>query len=1093
MSLQAKIAVAMLCLMVAGPAAAVDMDFYTYNGFSETVAAFRRLSLMMSDNAFLVFAAVFAIAGVSFGALSTGFKGMSGEQVNPVAFFIPVAVGLALFKGAVLPTGTVHVYDPVRNAYEPVGDVPDLIVVIAGGLNKIERGIIEIADTASANPYSDNAGAINFALIKAATSAEVKDWYLQQSLVNYYISCGGPYMGTSDTGARQRLMHASTDLMNEFAQWTNAALSTVYHPPGDDRGETRSCTDAWSGTGGLASRVVDPVTFADVTASICRQAGFNVADGAQDAKCKSLLQESTELYNVTPGSELPFLRSVLLAGAVSRAMNSADVDRSMRSLVNRQVMAEGLGNAEAMGQWIPKVRAFMLAVVLGVVPLTLLFLVTPLFKPALMLTIGLFAWLALWGIGDGIAVQMAYDAAFEAFNEIRRQQLGVEAIMMSPEGSVQALGIFGKSRSTALAMASVLAFGLFKFGGYALTGLGQQWQNNIENAGDQAGRQQLLPEQNAQVQQSMMGVAGTMGQAASGFRQGSLASGMGQVRQTAEAGAYIDPSISGGRTAGEVLGDTGRYTASDTLGSVSGTQAGAGQAGVSPELFRSTNAESQAAMGGLETFSRRAEADQTFGRANFGEGAIQRGVQTNAADVALSREDKGDLYTAAGVDTRSRVEAATTLTEKFGDNAATRAGQAEGLFRGAQSEGTLRAVDAFGGGVQPLITAEEVARSQHLSRGDAIESLNPGNIRATTDAVANHQETDALARANVGSQLARQLGLDPADVRQRLDMAEYQNGQVGLAVTDQNRGAIADFMERSGAMGPRELAELRESGGGFLRMTLDPNTGRADAAQADFVSSVAKGNITTETDGRTTRWGDNLHLGDVVRQGNSSHVGDVDRRGNEQVFSESLQISDPNSMRLGLAQTTLAGIAGDLTGGLDERQIVAVAGAYAGRLASEGYGGSAGNSESEITTAGGGISGGSALGTMLRKLGVDASLSANNQSAETRGASENYVLTGFAGDILPNLQDSQRAVYSQMGTPDTWSPEQRVEAEQAIADQWARRNEADLQTYKAGLVRGTAVAAAKAHEDGSEPDFHQRHIAGTWADKGYQYIDGLFK
>lgn len=1093
MSIRDKAITAIVLMLIAGPAAALDMDFYTYNGFSETVAAFRRLSLMLSDSSFTVFAAIFAIAGVTFGTVAQAYKGMTGEQINPLQAAIQVAIGLALFKGAVMPTGTVHVYDPVRNAYEAVGDVPNLIVLIAGGLNKVERGIIEIADTASANPYSDNAGAINFALIKAATSAEVKDWYLQQSLVNYYLNCGAPYMGNSDTGARQRLMHASTDLMNEFSQWTNAALSTVYHPPNDDRGEARSCTDTWSGTGGLASRIVDPLTFADVTASICRQAGFNVADGNQDAKCKSLLQESTELYNVTPGSELPFLRSVLLAGAVSRAMNSADVDRSMRSLVSRQVMAEGLGNAEAMNQWIPKVRAFMLAVVLGVVPLTLLFMVTPLIKPAFMLTIGLFAWLALWGIGDGIAVQMAYDAAFEAFNEIRRQQLGVEAIMMSPEGSLQALGIFGKSRSTALAMASVLAFGLFKFGGYALTGLGQQWQNNIEQAGDQAGRQQLLPEQNAQMQQSMMGVAGTMGQAGSGFRQGSLASGTGQIRQTAEAGAFIDDSITGGRMAGTVLGDAGRYSAADTLGSVSGTQAGAGQAGVSPELFRATNAESQAAMGGMETFSRRVEADQTFGRANFAEGAAARGVQTNASDVALSREDKSDLYTTAGVDTRSRVEAATTLTEKFGDNAATRAGQAEGLFRGAQSEGTLRAVDAFGGGVQPLITAEEVARSQHLSRGDAIESLNPGNIRATTDAVAAHQETDSLARANVSSQLARQLGLDPADVRQRLDMAEYQNGQVGLAVTDRNRSSIADFMERSGAMGPRELAELRESGGGFLRMTLDPNTGRADAAQADFVSSVSKGNVTTETDGRTTRFGDSTQIGNVGRYGDSMHVGDVDRRGNEQIFSESLQITDPNSMRLGLAQTTLAGIAGDLTGSLDQRQIVAIAGAYTGLVAGEGYTGSAGSSNSEQTQLGGGLSGTGALGRVMKSIGVNAAATANNYSTEDRQVGENYILTGFAAEILPNLQESQRAVYSQMGTPDTWSSEQRVEAERAIADQWARRNEADLQTFKSGLVRGTAVAAAKAHEDGSEPDFHQKHIAGTWADKGYRYIDGLFQ
>lgn len=1086
MRIRDKAITAIVLMLIAGPAAALDMDFYTYNGFSETVAAFRRLSLMLSDSNFTVFAAIFAIAGVTFGTVAQAYKGMTGEQINPLQAAIQVAIGLALFKGAVMPTGTVHVYDPVRNAYEAVGDVPNLIVLIAGGLNKVERGIIEIADTASANPYSDNAGAINFALIKAATSAEVKDWYLQQSLVNYYLKCGAPYMGNSDTGARQRLMHASTDLMNEFAQWTNAALSTVYHRPNDDRGEARSCTDAWSGTDGLASRVVDDATFADVTASICRQAGFNVTDGNQANKCKSLLQESTELYNVTPGSELPFLRSVLLAGAVSRAMNSADVDRSMRSLVSRQVMAEGLGNAEAMNQWIPKVRAFMLAVVLGVVPLTLLFMVTPLIKPAFMLTIGLFAWLALWGIGDGIAVQMAYDAAFEAFNEIRRQQLGVEAIMMSPEGSVQALGIFGKSRSTALAMASVLAFGLFKFGGYALTGLGQQWQNNIEQAGDQAGRQQLLPEQNAQMQQSMMGVAGTMGQAGSGFQQGSLASGMGQIRQTAEAGAFIDDSITGGRMAGTVLGDAGRYSAAETLGSVSGTQAGAGQAGVSPELFRATNAESQAAMGGMETFSRRVEADQTFGRANFAEGAAARGVQTNASDVALSREDKSDLYTTVGVDTRSRVEAATTLTEKFGDNAATRAGQAEGLFRGAQSEGTLRAVDAFGGGVRPLITAEEVARSQHLSRGDAIESLNPGNIRATTDAVAAHQETDSLARSNVSSQLARQLGLDPADVRQRLDMAEYQNGEVGLAVTDQNRSSIADFMERSGAMGPRELAELRESGGGFLRMTLDPNTGRADAAQADFVSSVSKGNVTTETDGRTTRFGDN------------THVGDVNRRGNEQIFSESLQISDPNSMRPEHAVPTLLGIMrGDMTAPMDDRDRFAIAGALTARMGLEGFGNEAYVGQESSVSAGlnlpfnmgrgakhgGGVTGG---------YGGGGSTGGQVGSSESSRASQNLVMTRLADEVGENYSDAQRAVYMRYGRPETWSDETRSQANTEIAEQLVLRNEASIVTAQAGIAGKTAVAASNADEQ-TAVEKGRELVAGTPVDRAIQFVDGLFR
>ena len=1081
-----KLPAALLLMLVAGPALALDTDFYTYNGFSETVGAFRRLSLILSDNNFLIFAGIFALVGIVFGALATGYKGMTGEQVNPIAFVFPVILGLALFKGTVLSTGTVHVYDPVRNAYEPVGGIPSLVIFVAGALNKFEHAMISVVDTASANPYGDTAGAINFALIRAATSAEVKDWYLQQSLINYYRDCGLTHMGSSDGGGlRQRLMHQSTDLANEFAQWTSAARTTVYHPPGNDRGEARTCTEAWSGTGGLASRVMDPSVFEEVTFSVCRQAGFNISDGNQLAKCKSLLQESTQLYDVSPGTELPFLRSVLLAGAVSRSMNSADMDRGTRALVNRQVMAEGIGNAEAMNQWIPKVRAFMLAVVLGVVPLTLLFIVTPLIKPALMLNFGLFAWLALWGIGDGIAVQMAYDAAYDAFTEIRRQQLGVEAIMMSPEGSVQALGVFGKSRSTALAMASVLAFGLFKFGGYALTGLGQQWQNNIENIGDNAGRQNLLPEQNAQMQQQMMGVAGTMGQASKGFTQGSLASGMGQVRQTAEAGAYIDDTITGGRPASDVLTSAGRYSAADTVGNVSGTQFGAGAAGVAAESFRASVAETGAAMGGMETFSRRAEADNTFGRANFTEGAAARGVQANASDAALRMENKPDLYTAAGVETRSRVESAVTMTDRFGDNAATRAGQAEGLFRGAQAEGTLRSVDAFGGGVQPLVTAEEVTRSQHLARGDAIESLNPGNIRATTEAVAINQETENLARANIGSRLAEQLGLDPRDVQQRLDMAEYQNGQVGLAVTDQNRATVADYMERSGAMGPRELAELRESGQGFLRMTIDPSTGRADAAQADFVSSVSKGNVTTETDGRRSRFGDD------------THIGNVDRRGNEQIFSESLQITDPNSLRPEFAPETLRSIIGDVTGTVDERARVAIASGYTQRMGLEGYNDSAAQSKDSGTSAGlnlpfMGGRGSAPRGGFNGSGSAQGSTGGRISSSESSAANQNLVMTKMMDLVSPTLRDAQQSVYGQFGAPETWSPDVRPQAEAAIADQWAQRLEHNFVAAQTSIAGKTYVAASRADEK-TGVERARDFVAGTPVDRALQFVDGMFR
>lgn len=1097
-----------LLAFVSGPAFA-DTDYYTWGGFDETVAAFTRLALMVSDNQFLVFAGIFAIAGVVFGALSTAYKGVTGENVNPVMFAIQAAIGLAIFKGAVLATGTVHVYDPVRNAYQPVGGVPSLVVALAGALNKFERGMIEIADTASANPYSDNAGAINFALIKSAMNASVNDWYLKQSLVNYYTVCGLAALGNMDTGARQRLMHGSTDLINEFGEWTNAALTVVYHPTGNDTGEARTCTDAWSGTGGLNSILTNPNTYTSVTESICMQAGFNPVNGGQMAKCRSLLQDSTSLYNVSAGSEVPFLRSVLLAEAVSNAMNSADVDRSTRSLVNRQLMAEGFGNAEAMNQWIPKVRAFMFAVVMGLVPLMAMFLVVPpLWKQSLLLLFGLFAWLTLWGIGDGIAVQMAYDAASDAFDQIRRQQLGVEAIMMSPEGSVQALGVFGKSRSTALAMASVLAFGLFKFGGYALTGLGQQWQNNIEGAGDQAGRQTLYPEQQASAQQSLMAVGGTMGQVNSGggFRQGSLASGMGAIRQTAGAGAYIDDSITTGRAPGSTLGDVGRLDAREQIGDVSGTALAAGRAGLGLGEFRERTAETRASLSGTDLITQRREAQSAF-PGDFQRGAEAKATQGVAGDAALAAEKPADLYAAAAADTRQRIEAGVTLGN-IAPNAPTDAGRAQGTFTHAQSQGTLRTLEDRG--LPALITAEEVTRQQNVAQGLAVAGISP-NIGQTTDVMSTGSVAENYARSRIGNELAEQIGMNGADVRDRIDLSMMQNGQVGLAVIDGNRGQLVDYFRRSGAMNERELADFENSGGGFVRFTIDPATGRADAAQADFVSSTQAGNTTGYTDGRNIRLGDNTHFGDVLRDGNETRQGDVTVIGNElrkgdstdigdrKILSESLSISDPNSLRGPRAAETLTNLVDDLTGKLDDREVYAVASAYAARLRGEGYGGSSDFSDSESmqTAAGIGASsprgGGGLIGGAMRLIGIRAGFDANEQTTERASSSADFVTTGFAGRIAPNLAEAQAIATRQFGPEETWTPEAREQADEFIAQRWAGANEQDFQKLKSSLVDRTAVVQDKGQSERPLANEIHDKIAGSAIDRTYQYIDGLFK
>ena len=126
-----------------GTAAGLELDYYTYNGFAETVGAFQRLALIFNDNEYVYLIFIAVVLGIVFAAMTAGVRALqAGGNGNTLSWALMVFIGVALFKGLVIPKGTMHVYDPVRNAYQAVGGVPDLIIFIAGGMNKVERVVV---------------------------------------------------------------------------------------------------------------------------------------------------------------------------------------------------------------------------------------------------------------------------------------------------------------------------------------------------------------------------------------------------------------------------------------------------------------------------------------------------------------------------------------------------------------------------------------------------------------------------------------------------------------------------------------------------------------------------------------------------------------------------------------------------------------------------------------------------------------------------------------------------------------------------------------------------------------------------------------
>src|SRR3546814_6021900 len=101
----------------------------TYDGFNETVDAFRLVSMIFADPRYETLVLIVAVAGIALGALLASVR---GNGMGTVAFGFQTLVGIGLFAGMVRTPAPFNVSDRARTPYQPVGDVPTLIVLGGG-------------------------------------------------------------------------------------------------------------------------------------------------------------------------------------------------------------------------------------------------------------------------------------------------------------------------------------------------------------------------------------------------------------------------------------------------------------------------------------------------------------------------------------------------------------------------------------------------------------------------------------------------------------------------------------------------------------------------------------------------------------------------------------------------------------------------------------------------------------------------------------------------------------------------------------------------------------------------------------------------
>ncbi|MBV1686376.1 conjugal transfer protein TraG N-terminal domain-containing protein [Novosphingobium sp. G106] len=531
---------ALALALIAQPALALETSFHTYDGFAETVDAFRLVSMIFGDPRYETLVLIFAVIGIALGAIIASVR---GQGMGLVAFGFQILVGIGLFVGLVATTGTVHIYDRVRNAYQPVGDVPNLLILVAGVTNLTERALAEIIDDNTLDPNAKlefGAGGHSFDLFLNAVSPRgpMTDTFLDATIKDYVRQCYPVARVSAAYGIDDdKLFRTATDLPAAFAAMAGPATFSTVYTDADKGGTTVSCEEAWSH---IATRLSEPALFDSYSRQVCMRTGYDVTNAAQIARCRSNLGEMGQMMLGTPLTLQQFLTDVMLGNTVGDVLFEDSPASAARVMANRAVISSGLSTMSTANEWMPTIRAAVFGIMLFTIPIALLFILTPINMRVASFAIGLFVFVSLWGVIDAGIYQLTLGRATDMLAEIRANNVAANAWMLAPSAATKALAIFGSFRTAAAGLAGAFVFTIFRFSGnvfssFTGSALGVQ-QQGVSAAAPLATREGY-----ASALEAHASAAGTMARASrsSSFADFGERTNFGSNRAFGAAGAVL--------------------------------------------------------------------------------------------------------------------------------------------------------------------------------------------------------------------------------------------------------------------------------------------------------------------------------------------------------------------------------------------------------------------------------------------------------------------------------------------------------------------------------------------------------------------------
>lgn len=809
-------------LTLPSAALAVDMEFYTYGGFEAVVSAFTQLTLIFGNSAYQSLYYTVVVAGIGFGAAVAYIRLVSGSSGSILGWAPIAAVGIAIYIGLFVPKGNLAIYDPVYNKFQIVPNVPDGVVIVAGTMNAIERGLVEIiSNSTDPDSYQSQAGGKGYLGLYMLTTTPItaNNAFLDTSVDRYMEDCVAFALDNpASTLTIDELRKTTTSFSASIAKASNAAIPTVYYNAANPTGVVTTCNVAWNN---LVIDLTQAALQNNITAT-CSSMGYDTSDAPQLTQCQTMLYNIQSVGGLGAASLDALVRQVYLYNRldqVFRTSNSAAAS-------NHQFLLNASGTMKAANEWIPILRAVLTAIVVALIPFLTIFLPTPICGRSMGLMFGLFVWLTTWGICDAITHKFAISYATKLWLQVRQNALGMDALYFFPSQTVKILAMFGTLRMGGLMLATGLTGVLVKFGGSVMGMLAGNMMGQIQSAGISGGAKT----------EDIAGRAGAISSNATSMPTLTWANHHSLAARGGEALARLDSGTSSFETMSGAFGGT-RGVSEMMANANTGLMTSRGGAGAGMREYGlpgAANASQFNAESGLHQTGITAAAFDFNSREH---GATAAAPMTSVANVASHLTANGiptspsDLSNAMhNFQTAMGYGRATTVEGMTGTSGFIEAGRAAGTGQGFSDVEKLKHADQ-------VRAAANHAMPDEWKKNPALYDINQKS--ATPLGVA----TFIGAMQGVGIRYATEHGV--ATVDQRSDGVLSRSAEVGTmpAGDRQDANKFAQQLDKAGlhheATAVRSLAK---SGGAFGYGASYDSHGHVAGASAE------RGGVVTDLD-----------------------------------------------------------------------------------------------------------------------------------------------------------------------------------------------------------------------------------------------------